>query len=381
MKNKMTLLLAVLLAFSLAGCKDSTHNTEETKKPSDWRNSIEYEGNFYVDSETKLLYALDKGTITLWDNSGNGDVLQVLDYNTAESDAIERLDIKDVNGDGSNDISTIFSENEDGRKYNLWLWNKAEGKYKEINAYRNINNPVVSEDYTTVTGTLDRGIFGVITSVYNFTEQLTVEESSVTIANAEAIAQNISNVLSGGAVVSLGEGVATIQSIPCSVYVAEKGEALSAYIAFSSDGTWYIDNGCVGAYRAINDKDGAFEAGVYVDLAGELTDICAQLYGCDVSELTITASNIGTLVALSYDPEGNVIAPDAPQGEETPDGSEAKGFAVSRNWQHLCNILKAGNSSYFCLDPNLSGDNYYHMVSASGETKLVDFTANEYYIQ
>ena len=105
----MTLLLAVLLAFSLAGCKDSTHNTEETKKPSDWRNSIEYEGNFYVDSETKLLYALDKGTITLWDNSGNGDVLQVLDYNTAESDAIERLDIKDVNGDGSNDISTIFS--------------------------------------------------------------------------------------------------------------------------------------------------------------------------------------------------------------------------------------------------------------------------------
>ena len=112
-----------------------------------------------------------------------------------------------------------------------------------------------------------------------------------------------------------------------------------------------------------------------------MTDICAQLYGCDVSELTITASNIGTLVALSYDPEGNVIAPDAPQGEETPDGSEAKGFAVSRNGQHLCNILKAGNSSYFCLDPNLSGDNYYHMVSASGETKLVDFTANEYYIQ
>ncbi|MBR6650758.1 MAG: hypothetical protein IKL36_05030, partial [Clostridia bacterium] len=78
MKKKITLLLAILLMLNITGCKDDVDTPEETKKPNDWRNTIEYEGNFYVNSETKLLYALDKGTITLWDNAGEGDVLQVL---------------------------------------------------------------------------------------------------------------------------------------------------------------------------------------------------------------------------------------------------------------------------------------------------------------
>ncbi len=376
MKKKMTLLLAILLMISLSACKDDTNNNEETKKTSDWRNSIEYEGNFYVDSGTKLLYALDKGSITLWDNAGEGDVLQVLEYNSAESGAIESLEIKDFNGDGANDISTIFSESESGKKYNLWLWDKEQNKYKAVSSYRNINNPVISDDHTTVTGSLDRGIFGVVTSVYTFTDHLTLEETSVTIANADTIAQNISNALAGGAAVALGEGVANIQSVPCSVYVAE-----SAYIAFTSDGTWYIDKGCVGAYKIINDNNGAFEAGIYVDEAGEITDICAQLYDCDTSALTVTSTNMGKLVALSYDAEGKVIPPEAPDGDEIPNGREAKGFTVEKDGAVLCTILKAGNSSYFCLDPNLSGDSYYHMIAAAGETKLVDFTANQYYIQ
>lgn len=371
----MTIILAILLMLSLSACKDETNNGEETKKPTDWRNTIEYEGNFYVDSGTKLLYALDKGTITLWDNAGEGDTLQVLEYSSAESGAIESLEINDFNGDGANDISTIFSENESGKKYNLWLWNKEQSKYKAVNNYRNINNPVVSEDHTTVTGTLDRGIFGVVTTVYTFTEQLTLEESSVTIANADAIAQNISNALASGCAVTLGEGTANIQSVPCSVYVAD-----DAYIAFTSDGNWYIDKGCVGAYKNITDNNGAFEAGIYVDEAGEITDICAQLYGCDAGTLTITSTNIGKLVALSYDAEGKVIPPEKPN-DATPDGSEAKGFIIEKDGSALCTILKAGNSSYFCLDPNLSGDNYYHMIAAAGETKLVDFTANQYYIQ
>ena len=377
MKKKITLLLAILLMLNITGCKDDVDTPEETKKPNDWRNTIEYEGNFYVDSETKLLYALDKGTITLWDNAGEGDVLQVLEYNSAESEAIESLEIADVNGDASNDISTIFSENESGKKYNLWLWNKTDKKYKAVNNYRNITNPIVSEDHTTVTGTLDRGIFGVVTSVYTFTEQLTLEETSITIANADVIAQSISDAIAGGAKVSLGDGIATIQSLPCSVYVAEG----AAYIAFTPDGNWFIDKGCVGAYKAIEDKDGSFVEGFYMDEAGELADICAQLYQCDVNELTITAAHMGTLVPLSYDAEGQVIAPEEPEGDEIPHGREAKGFTIAKDGTTLCNMVKAGNSSYFCLDPNLSGDDYYHMIAAAGETKLVDFTANQYYIQ
>ncbi len=379
MKKKITLILALLLMLSFSACKDNNETDEETKKPSDWRNTIEYEGNFYVDSETKLLYALDTGTITLWDNSGTGEALQVLEYNSAESGAIESLNIKDINGDGANDISTVFSENEIGAKYNLWLWNKTEKKYKAINSYRNINNPVVSEDGTTVTGTLDCGIFGVVTSVYNFTESLTLEPVSVSIANADAIAQNISNALSGGATVALTEGTATIQGISCTTYAAQSGDSSAAYIAFSSDGVWYIDNGCIGVYKTIKDSNGAYEAGFYVDEAGEMADICAQLYACDVSQLTITGKSMGTLAQLDYDKEGNPIA--ITDTEAEPVGDEARGYAIAKDGQALCIMLKAGNSSYYCLDPNLSGDNYYHMVAASGEAKLVDFTASMYYIK
>lgn len=371
----MTALLALLLILSMSSCKDDSSNTDETAKPSDWRNTIEYEGNFYVDSETKLLYALDKGTITLWDNAGEGDKLQILEYNSAESEAIESLEIKDFNGDGANDISTIFSENESGKKYNLWLWNKTDKKYKAVNNYRGINNPVLSDDLTTVTGMLDRGIFGVVTSVYTFTQQLTLEETSVTIANADIIAQSISDTLASGAPVTLGDGTATIQSIPCTVYTSD-----NAYIAFTSDGTWYIDRDCVGAYRIINEKDGGFEAGFYIDEAGEIADICAQLYGCDAGELTIKETDFGNILPCSYGEDGNVI-PSVDLEIDSSKGEKANGYTIERNGETLCRMLKAEKSTYYCLDPDLSGDNYYHMVAASGETKLVDFTACNYYIQ
>ncbi len=373
MKRKITALLALILALSLASCNKAQSGDEETKAPSDWRNSIEYEGNFYVNSKTKLLYALDKGTITLWDNAGNGEKLQVLDYNSAESTAIESLDIKDFNGDSSNDISTIFSENEEGKKYNLWLWDSANGKYKEVKGYRNINNPVISEDCTTVTGTLDRGIFGVVTSVYTFTDALTIEESSVTVANSEGIANDIATAFSLDNVV-LGEGQAFIQSSPCTVYVADD----KAYIAHTSNGYWYIDIGCVGVYKAINDNNGAYAAGFYVDEAGEIADVCAALYECKPEELTITETSIGNILPCSYDEEGNVI-PSTDIAIDASSGEEVKGYTIERNGETLCIILKADNSAYYVLDPNLSGDNYFHMVALTGESKLVDRTASNFY--
>ncbi len=377
MKKKITALLALVLIFSLTACDKDIQTDDQTDSPKDWRNSIEYEGNFYVNSKTKLLYALDKGTITLWDNAGNGEKLQVLDYNSAESTAIESLEIKDINGDGSNDISTVFSENEDGTKYNLWLWDTKNSKYKEINIYRNINDPVVSEDHTTVAGTLDKGIFGVVSSVYTFTEDLTLEESSVTIANAENIAQNIAEAFSLSDI-TLGDGIANIQSVPCSVYIANGKDNTKAYIAHTSNGYWYIDIGCVGAYKSINDNSGAFEAGVYVDEAGEITDICASLYNCKAEELTITETSIGKLIPCAYDDEGNVIATND-LDIDTSNGDKAKGFTIERNGQILCLMLKTENNTYYCHDPDVSGDNYYHMVSAAGETTLVDFTASQYY--
>ncbi len=375
MKRKITVILALLLAFSLCSCNKSQNGEEQATTTGDWRNTIEYEGSFFVDSKTKLLYALDKGTITLWNNSGDGSVLQVLDYNSAESAAIESLEIKDVNGDGANDISTIFSENEEGKKYNLWLWDSANGKYKDLNGYRKINDPVVSEDFSTITGTLDRGIFGIVESIYTFTEELSLEEISVCVSNADEVAKGITTALNLPEA-KQAEGEAFIQSTKCSVYTADN----KAYIAHTPNGYWYVDIGCVGAYKAISDNNGAFEAGVYVDEAGEITDVCATIYECNIEELTISETSIGNILPCSYDEDGNVL-PSNDLAIDASHGEVAKGFTIERNGETLCRMLKSDNSTYYCLDPDLSGDNYYYVVSLNGESKLVEKTASNFYLK
>ena len=381
MKKKLLVLLtAFTIIASMTACQDETKANEETTAGGDWRNKIEYEGNFYVNRDTKLLYALDVGTITLWDNGGNGEQLQVLEYNSAESGAIESLEIEDFNGDGDCDISTVFSESEEGSKYNLWLWDSANGKYKECKAYRNVNNPVISEDKTTVTGKLDKGIFGTVVSTYTFTEELGIELTATAIDSSDRIAKAISNALVNASEVALTEGVANIQGVPCTVYAASSDGEQTAYIAHTTDSYWYIDSGCVGVYRMINDTDGKYTAGGYVDEAGPIADFCSELYKCDVSALTITEKTMGIIAPLSYNEEGVIILPEIPDGE-VPDGMEAKGYAFSLDGKELCIMLVAENSAYYCYDPNLTGDQYFYLVSSSGEAAIVPQTASQYFIQ
>lgn len=381
MKKKILALLAIFaLVFSMTACEDNSKDNAETEAGGDWRNKIEYEGNFYINRETKLLYALDRGTITLWDNAGDGKELQVLEYNSAESGAIESLEIEDFNGDGNNDISTVFSENDEGIKYNLWLWDAANGIYRECKSYRNINDPVISEDKTTITGTLDKGIFGSVITTYTFTEELGIELTNTVISGADTVAKGISDALADGAAVSLTEGVANIQGVPCAVYAATSNEKQIAYIAHTSDSYWYIDRGCVGVYRMVDDTDGKYTAGGYVDEAGNITDLCAELYGCEISELSITGISMGIISALSYDSEGAVIVPEIPEGEE-PQGLEADAFVFSRDGKELCIMLRAENSSYYCYDPELTGDQFYYMVSSVGEAAIVPQTASQFFIK
>ncbi len=374
MKKLISLLLCLTILTALASCKTTElTRPEDTEPAGDWRNKIEYEGNFYVNRDTKLLYALDKGTITLWDSNGDGKVLQTLDYSSAESDAIESIEIKDVNLDGHNDIINTFAKDDKDTKYNLWLWNNSDKKFVECKLYRGIPNPVVSEDGKSVTGYEDKGVFGKLETHYVFTDTLALELSSVIISNADTVAADISADLADGAPLTKAEGSATIEGFDCKVYAAEEAGKQTVYIAYSSSAYWYIDRGCVGVYKMVENTNGTYTAGGYVSEAGEMADLCAQLYSCDVSMLEITKTTLGEIASLSYDEEGNII----PLAEdEIPTGMQVTGYSFSKDGEHLCVMLKAENSSYYCLDPKLSGDDYYYMVSAAGETKLVPMTAS-----
>ena len=101
--KKIALGLCILLMLPLAaacGKKMEAEDTAPVKQATDWRNQIEYDGSFYVSREIKLLYSLDKGTITLWDDGGTGKTLQTLTYDTAVTDAMENLIREDINGEG-----------------------------------------------------------------------------------------------------------------------------------------------------------------------------------------------------------------------------------------------------------------------------------------
>ena len=90
--KKITLGFCILFVLSLVtSCsREQPEEAVTTKQTTDWRNQIEYDGSFYVSEEIKLLYSLDKGTITLWDDGGEGEMLQKLSYETTAADAMEK---------------------------------------------------------------------------------------------------------------------------------------------------------------------------------------------------------------------------------------------------------------------------------------------------
>ncbi len=381
MKKYITVLfLALAMLIMLPSCQKEDAKPEETKGNTDWRNSIEYEASFFVNSETKLLYALDKGKITLWDNKGNGEALQVLEYSSAEAGAIESIETRDIDLDGSLDIINLYSENDNGMKYNLWLWSSELGKYQECKLYRSINDPVVSEDGTTVTGTEDKGDFGIVETVYTFGEAASLTETSKEVINSDEIAQRIcADIIgseSGDTVLTKTEGTAFIDDIVCTVYAPATQQSQIAYIACSPNANWYIDDGCRGVYRLVDCAEGKYSKGVYTGKAGEITEVCAQLYGCQVSSLSIGGTSLGSLCALDYSDAGIPILPDP---ENLPEGIDVTGYYFYLDGQSLCHILIAENGALYCFDPDLTGDSFFHLISASGETAIVPETACEFY--
>lgn len=182
-------LLILPLAVSCAG--EQAGDGAQTSRPStDWHNKIEYDGSFYVSPEIKLLYSMDKGSITLWDDGGEGDVLQTLSYNTTVPDAMENLIRTDVNGDGYADLQTKFSEEQGQTCYNLWLWSEQTGQYQICGMYRLIKNPNPDPEDGTVSSLIETEAFGTMQSTYQFTDALDLETISQEITDADSVASN-----------------------------------------------------------------------------------------------------------------------------------------------------------------------------------------------
>lgn len=372
-KKMLCALISAAVLFSLSACDKGDKKAEETTASGDWRNKIEYEGSFYVNKGVKLLYALDKGTITLWDNAGDGKALQTLEYDSTEAGAIESIEITDMNHDGNEDITAVFSSEEGNLRYNLWLWNTKNNNYTYCKIFRTIPNPVISEDGTTVTGTYDSGFFGKLESVYAIDENMALTQISANVSNADEVASNIALQLCSSENITITEGFANIQDSECNVYAVMNGDIQNAYIAFSGDGHWYFDQGITGAYRIIKEDGGAALLGDYVDMAGTVISVCSDLYSCDVSELTVTRVTEGKLITVPVNEEGipTPYTEDSDVAMAYDNALEAKCFEISRNGEHLCNLARAENTTFYALDPTLTEDSFYRLISAANETILV----------
>ncbi len=276
MKKIVVFSLIAILALSLCACssEESAKIVEETEKELDWRDTIEYEGSFFVDETKKLLYALDIGSITLWDNAGDGTPLQIIEYDTAVPDAIERIEKEDFNGDGSCDIRIISGETEKGKTYRLWLWSSLSERYSECTLYASLVNPEMNEETGIIVSSKDTGIFGVVTRELVFNDTLGLDEISSTVNDPDKVAQTLADEICGGEV-KLTDRIIWIDEVECAVYEAGSEAHPYGYLAFSADGKWYADDGCRGFYRALREEDGhavlssyAGDAGIAAKLAG-----------------------------------------------------------------------------------------------------------------
>ncbi|MDD6094154.1 MAG: hypothetical protein PUC29_00205 [Clostridia bacterium] len=295
------LLFSALLLISCGNGNDAEKESD-TAAP-DWRNLIEYEGSFYVDRDTKLLYANDTGKITLWESAGDGEILQEIKYDTLVPDAVDRMETEDINSDSYSDIRIIYRETENGVNYNLWLWSEKAGKFVECRPYREITSPETAEDGSIV-GRTDNGQFGVLETVYRFDENEGLTAQSFKIFDAEKIAEEIFGGLSEHtALIAPAEGKATVNSCSCPVFTAKdplSGETLS-YIAYSDTGEWFFDEGCTGFYRSVVSKDnGGFDLGYYAGEPGNVQEAVEKLCGSLPEINSIEKGEIGSNKAVRY---------------------------------------------------------------------------------
>lgn len=290
MKKLTAVLSFAVLLFLLVSCGDGKKaDTEKETSAPDWRNLIEYEGSFYVDRETKILYANDTGKITLWDNGGYGDVLQEIEYDTLVPDAVDRMETDDVNADGYADIRIIYREDGNDSYYNLWLWDAKEEKFAPCRSYRDIASPENTESGAII-GTVDLGDRGILRTEYGFDENFVLVPGDFIITNADEIAVKICDALFAGAAPEEAPGKAKINGASCPVYKipADSG----AFLAYSADGEWFADVGCIGFYRAVNAENGKYALGKYCGAVGPVQETLEKLSG---NEAVLTEAEKGTV--------------------------------------------------------------------------------------
>lgn len=310
MKKIIFAAIAIFAALSLFSCGSESQAEEETTAKSDWRNTIEYESSFFVNESKKMLYALDKGSITLWDNGGDGRELQTINYDTSVADAIERIEKADFNNDGNCDIRIIYSESERGTKYNLFLWSDKAGRFVECQLYNTIVDPVYDAEAAVVVGVENKGVFGTVTTHYAFNESSGLDVVSVTIGDLEGVAAAISTAVGGERIEKIVTEF-TVNDISCNGYYVYSEEKIIAYIAYTEGSDWFVDEGRCGLYREVCEKDNAVALGDYVGAAKHAYDLVKLIKGESARLTGMTLGVIRDLPAERFggvDEAGNTFA-------------------------------------------------------------------------
>ncbi len=350
MKRKLSaiicLALSALCLFSCKGDGGEELSSQTDVAPADWRNTIAYDGSVYVNGETKILYSIDKGTITVWDNSGDGTPLQTLNYDTYYDKAYDTLEFADINKDGSKDITIVYSNKEDAKLYNLWLWSTEKGAFTSVPLYKTVYNPVVSEDGKTVSGKKDMGMLGILEMTYTIGEDLSFTQTGLDISNASDIASDIAEQFGlGSAVERTSSSGITLNDTLCSVFAVKGEESNAAYIAYSPDGQWFIDTACIDVFRQVEVSEEKYIMGLYCDTAGEAFDRASAMYSFGTSELFITKHVHGHVGSR-----------------------EAEAFTFETAGGTLCTLLQAEDGVWYGTETNLKE---CYIVSNAGTFEYV----------
>lgn len=332
MKKYLTAAAVIIAAACLFSCSGTSSKAEETTAPreKDWHNSIEYEGSFYVNETTKLLYSLDRGTVTLWDDKGSGSVLQTLKYDSTVDDAMERLEFFDANFDGNTDIRIIYDETY-GNRYNLWLWNENKGQFDMCKKYKDIIDPEPNSDEGVIISLTSNGIFGILDKRYSFDEHMNLTEVSAVVINESEVAYKIAGLLSLGSITYAENNIA-IDKLDCVTFTAKDNTGnITGYLAYNPDGVWYADMGGLGFYRVLTDEGGSIGFAEYAGEAGQVQALAEANFEGDIT--------------LVYKEKGSMCGNDAYRNEAYR--YEAYLYTVNADGEVCCYIVTTGSGYWY----------------------------------
>ncbi len=322
MKKGLAIASFILASLMLFSCSSGSGKEDETTAPreKDWHNSIEYEGSFYVNETTKMLYALDRGTVTLWNDKGSGNVLQTLKYDSTADDAMERVEFFDANFDGNTDIRIIYDET-NGNRYNLWLWNENKFQFDMCTKYKDIIDPEPDADEGVIISLTNNGIFGVLDKRYSFDEHMNLTEVSAVVLNDSEIAYKIAGLLSLGSI-TYAENNISIDKLDCVTFTAKDNSGnITGYLAYNPDGVWYADMGGLGFYRVLTDQGGDIGFAEYAGEGGQVQALAEANFDGDIT--------------LVYKEKGSMC------------GNEAYRYTVNADGEVCCYIVTTGSGYWY----------------------------------